>query len=128
MQNFSAFEKQIQQGSIYGKRFANAGGVTKAVVESLTEQGENTNIKVRQCNGAKECKNALMMLKLGRLPEDFIEGMCCEGGCVNGPGSVKVEPASKKDRETLLSHADARNIKENLDQYKDRQFSMHRHS
>jgi ferredoxin hydrogenase large subunit len=122
----SSFEKQVQQGSIYGKRFANAGGVTKAVVESLTEQGENTNIKVRQCNGAKDCKNALMMLKLGRLPEDFIEGMCCEGGCVNGPGSIKVEPASKKDRETLLSQADARNIKENLDHYADVQFSMHR--
>ncbi len=120
------FEKQMQQGSIYGKRFANAGGVTKAVVESLMEQNENTNIKVRQCNGAKECKNALMMLKLGRLPEDFIEGMCCEGGCVNGPGSVKVEPQSKKDREALLRQADGRNIKENLDQYADVQFSMHR--
>jgi ferredoxin hydrogenase large subunit len=122
----SSFENQVQQGSIYGKRFANAGGVTKAVVESLTEQGENTNIKVRQCNGAKDCKNALMMLKLGRLPEDFVEGMCCEGGCVNGPGSIKVEPASKKDRETLLSQADARNIKENLDHYADVKFSMHR--
>lgn len=122
----SSFEKQIQQGSIYGKRFANAGGVTKAVIEALTEQNENTNIKVRQCNGAKECKNALMMLKLGRLPEDFVEGMCCEGGCVNGPGGVKPETLAKKDREKLLSQADARNISENLGQYSDLKFSMHR--
>ena len=25
------------------------------------------------------------MLKVGRLPEDIIEGMACEGGCVTGP-------------------------------------------
>ena len=28
------------------------------------------------------------MLKVGKLPEDIIEGMACEGRCINGPGKV----------------------------------------
>lgn len=116
-----------QEASIYGKRFANAGGVTKAVIEAFKEQGESTDVSVRQCNGAAECKKALMLLKVGKLPEDFIEGMCCEGGCVNGPGSVKQEFHAKRDREAMLSQTDDRNIKENIDMYTTGvEFSMHR--
>lgn len=123
----STFGEHMQQGSIYGKRFANAGGVTKAVLKALEEQEEDTNIKVKQCNGAIDCKRALTLLKLGKLPEDFIEGMCCEGGCVNGPGSVKRETLAKKDREKLLSQADDRGIRPNLEaQDLINKFSMHR--
>ncbi len=121
-------EKELQQGSIYGKEFARAGGVTAAVVEALAEQEENINIKVRECNGAAECKKALMQLKAGKLPEDFIEGMACMGGCVNGPGTTIGELEAKKDRAALLSKADKRNIEENLNEYKDYQFSLHRKS
>ena len=120
--------KELQQGSIYGKEFARSGGVTAAVVEALTEQEEIINIKVRECNGAAECKKALMQLKAGRLPEDFMEGMVCMGGCVNGPGTAISELEAKKDRAALLAKADKRNIKENLNEYKDFQFSMHRKS
>lgn len=118
----------VQQGSIYGKRFGNAGGVTKAVLQAFKEKSVNAeNVKVRQCNGADECKKALMLLKVGKLPEDFIEGMCCEGGCVNGPGSVKRELEAKKDRENLLARADLRTIEESLQPYTEEyEFSMHR--
>lgn len=122
----ASFGQNSQQGSIYGKRFGNAGGVTAAVLEALREQDENTDIKVRQCNGAAECKKALMLLKVGKLPEDFIEGMACIGGCVNGPGSIKGEVLAKKDREALLAKADGRNIQENLEHYSQYEFSMHR--
>lgn len=116
----------VQQGSIYGKHFANAGGVTEAVLESLKEKDEFTNIKVKQCNGAAECKKALMLLKVGKLPEDFIEGMSCEGGCVNGPGSVRKENLAKRDRAKLLSQADDREIYPNIETYVKKDFSMHR--
>ena len=122
----ASFGEHSQQGSIYGKRFGNAGGVTAAVLKALEEQGENTGIKVKQCNGAAECKKALLLLKLGRLPEDFIEGMACEGGCVNGPGSIKNAIQAKKDREALLAQADGRGIDENLSNYSRYNFSMHR--
>lgn len=124
--NPASYTEELQQGSIYGKRFANAGGVTAAVLEALKEQGECTDIKVNKCNGAAECKKALMMLKIGRLPEDFIEGMACVGGCVNGPGSTKSELEAKKDREALLAKADARTIKEALDAEKATDIFMHR--
>ena len=55
-----------------------------------------------------------MLLKVGKLPEDFIEGMCCEGGCVNGPGSVKPGMEARRDREGLLAKADDRTIGDSI--------------
>lgn len=106
-----------QQGSIYGRRFSQSGGVTKAVLESLRESGENTDVKVRVCNGAVECKKALMLMRAGKLPEDFIEGMACEGGCVYGPGALAYGPAILKAREASLAQGDARGVYENLKQF-----------
>ena len=37
-------------------------------------------------------------LKMGRLPEDFVEGMACVGGCVGGPSDHKSEMEAKKSR------------------------------
>lgn len=108
-------EDYQQEASIFGKRFANAGGVTKAVLQSFKEhEVDASEVKVRECSGAIECKKALMQLKAGRLPEDFIEGMCCEGGCVNGPASVKFAIEARKDRESLLGMADKRSITESI--------------
>ena len=120
---------EYEQGaSIYGKRFASAGGVTNAVLESMKEKGSDTaEIKVRGCNGTAECKKALMQLKSGRLPEDFIEGMCCEGGCVNGPASVKFAMEARRDREGQLSKADDRTIAQSIKTVTDTyHFGMHR--
>lgn len=75
----------LQQGSIYSRRFAHSVGVTEAVLQSLKEKGMEEQVSVCRANGAKECKKALMLLKSGLLPENFIEGMVCEGGCANGP-------------------------------------------
>jgi len=119
-------ENSEQMASVYGKRFASSGGVANAVLQSLEEMDENTDIKVCRANGAAECKKALLLLKAGRLPEDFVEGMVCEGGCVGGPSSRKDQVVSRKDREALLKEADGRGIHENLGNYPMEQFSMHR--
>ena len=115
-----------QEASVYGKRFGNGGGVTEAVLECLKETGENTDIKVARCSGIAECKKALTLLKIGRLPEDFIEGMICEGGCVGGPSHHKSAQAAKKDRDKLIGEADKRGVHENLSNYDLDSFSMHR--
>lgn len=115
-----------QEASIYGKRFGNGGGVTAAVVKCLEETGENTDIQVAKCSGIAECKKALMLLKLGRLPEDFIEGMICEGGCVSGPSHHKEAMLAKKDRDKLIGEADSRGVHENLKSVDLSSFSMHR--
>ncbi|MBS6954442.1 MAG: 4Fe-4S dicluster domain-containing protein [Enterocloster asparagiformis] len=119
---------EYQEGSVFGKRFGNGGGVTNAVLECMQEAGENTDgIKVAKCSGAVECKKALLMLRVGKLPEDFVEGMACEGGCVGGPSKRKAVNEFKKDRDNLIAQADGRKVRENLKKYPMDQFSMHRH-
>lgn len=111
------FEEEIQQGSKYGKNFSVSGGVTASVIEVFKEKNHNVDVKVAKCNGAAECKKALMMLKVGRLPEDFVEGMACVGGCVNGPMMINKERTFMKDRNTQINKADDRGILENVAQY-----------
>ncbi len=120
-------ENTYQESSVFGKRFGNGGGVTAAVLECLKETGENTDIKVNKCNGAAECKKALMLLKVGRLPEDFIEGMVCEGGCVGGPSKHKSEVEARKSRDILIGQADDRGVHANLKNLGVTEVKMHRH-
>ena len=122
-----AEENTLQNGSVFGKRFGNGGGVTAAVLQCLKEQGENTDINVMKCNGAAECKKALLLLKVGKLPADFVEGMAYVGGCVGGPSKHKTGQEAKKARDTLIGQADGREVHENLSQYAMDSFSMHRH-
>ncbi|MGN0327732.1 MAG: 4Fe-4S dicluster domain-containing protein [Lachnospira sp.] len=123
-------EIKTQQASIYGKRFGNGGGVTAAVLRCMEELGEDpSKYTVEKCAGAAECKKALTLLKVGKLPADFIEGMMCEGGCVGGPSrfmSGKNDALVAKDRDTLLNQADDRGVYENLGNYDMDAFSMHK--
>ena len=118
--------EEEQRGSIHAKGYSNSGGVTKAVKQALMEQGVHTGVNVRQCNGAAECRKALMLLKAGKLPEDFIEGMACEGGCVAGPGNIQEERAFKRERDKQLKKADDRLIQDTVSAYSQYEFSMHR--
>lgn len=130
--------KCLQQASIYGKQFATSGGVTKAVLEAVREglvipcdqtEKKTKDVKevtVKECNGALECKKALLLLKLGRLPEDFIEGMVCEGGCIQGPGTKVQGLTATKDRAMLLKEADQRTMKDSLGGYSAYEISLHR--
>ncbi len=119
--------EQYQQASTYGKRYGNSGGVTDSVIEYLKETGKDASgMKVCKASGAAECKKALLMLKMGKFNDEFIEGMACEGGCVGGPSSYDTYPAFKKSRENMIEKADKRKITENLKQYDMDSFSMHR--
>ncbi len=68
------------------------------------------------------------MLKAGKLPEDFIEGMACEGGCVAGLGNIQEERAFKKERDKQLKKADSRLLTDTVTEYSKYEFSMHGHS
>ena len=120
-------ENSYQESSVFGKRFGNGGGVTSAVVQCFKEMGEDINPEVMKCSGGAECKKALLLLKLGKLPADFIEGMVCAGGCVGGPSKHKSEPEAKKARDILIGQADKRNIHENLVKVGADKVPMHRH-
>lgn len=120
-------ENCYQESSVFGKRFGNGGGVTSAVVQCFKEMGEDINPEVMKCSGGAECKKALLLLKAGKLPADFIEGMVCVGGCVGGPSKHKTELEAKKARDTLIGQADSRNVHENLKKVGADQVPMHRH-
>lgn len=117
--------EEKQEASVYGKRFAEVG-VANSVIECMKEMGETGDIQALRCSGAAECKKALLLMKIGKLPQQFVEGMICEGGCINGPSKHQTVMESKKNREKMIGQADNRSIKENLDQYVDMStFSMH---
>nr|MCR5093653.1 ferredoxin [Lachnospiraceae bacterium] len=124
---FEPVEEGYQESSLWGKKFATSKGVAGAVIECMQERGEDTEgIRLLSCAGGSECKKALLLLKAGKLEEDFIEGMICPGGCVGGPSRHKTEAEVTKARAKLLSEADDRRILANLENYPMEKFSMFR--
>lgn len=121
----ASYDNEVQQGSLYGKRFATAGGVTAAVLQAFKENGEDITPTVRGCSGGEECKKALLLLKAGRLPEDFIEGMACIGGCFNGPGSILTGKPAETNRSKLLASSDDRTIAKVYENYDCEPVHMH---
>ena len=91
--------------------------MSAAVQEVLAEEKFDMPVSCLKCSGAAECKKALMLLKMGRLPADFIEGMACEGGCVGGPSSHMAIVGFQKERNAQIAQADDRGIHENLAHY-----------
>nr|MCR5102219.1 ferredoxin [Butyrivibrio sp.] len=125
--DFEPVDDEYQEASVWGKRFASSGGVANAVLECMQERGEDTSdIKLLRAAGGDECKKAVLLIKAGRLPEDFVEGMVCPGGCVGGPSRHKTEMEITKARNSLLAKADDRKVIENLKQYPMDKFSMYR--
>lgn len=107
-------DNRYQASSVFGKRFGDGGGVAAAVLQCFKEMGEDINPEVMKCNGAAECKKALLLMRAGKLPADFVEGMVCEGGCVGGPSRNMAVAESKRFRDNLIGQADDRKILENL--------------
>lgn len=80
--------KRLENASPFGRKFARSGGVAGAVGEALKESGSPFVLKAVSCNGIDECKVALMKKARGISDANFIEGMTCVGGCVNGAGCL----------------------------------------
>ena len=119
--------EQYQEASKFGKGFAASGGVANAVLRCMDERGQDTSgITLRKCAGGKECVAAIRLLKAGKLPEEFIEGMMCEGGCVGGPSKHIQENVVMRTRAQMMQNADDRSILENVKNYPMDKFSMFR--
>ncbi len=72
------------------RNFAKSCGVTEAVIQEAGGFQEGFKLDAKAINGID--KKTLAMLKLyaaGKLPANFLEVMCCPGGCVNGPCSLR---------------------------------------
>ena len=95
-------EIPLDHASGYGRAFAAGGGVAAAVAQGLKERGSTVEAKTIACSGIEECKLALLKMSKGVLPENFIEGMACIGGCIQGPGIIN---RSKKNKAEVTKHA-----------------------
>lgn len=85
----------LDNASYFGRIFARVGGLSEAVAQALKEH----NIPADQftanpiiCNGLAECDDALLRHQQGTLENNFIEGMCCSGGCIGGPACINHSP------------------------------------
>ena len=87
--DLSSFEEGVlDNASYFGRIFARSGGLTDAVREAIKEQEIDFEIKPVVCDGIEACKMALLKLGKGVLDGNFIEGMACVGGCINGAGCL----------------------------------------
>lgn len=109
-------ESPLDHASGYGRGFAASGGVAAAVGQALKEMGSTVEARTLPCSGIEECKIALLKMNKGVLPENFIEGMACQGGCVQGPGVIVRSPKNKAEVAKHAKQAGERTINSAIDQ------------
>ena len=90
-------EAPLDQASGFGRSFAASGGVAAAVGQALKEMDSKVEARTLPCSGIEECRIALLKMNKGVLPENFIEGMACQGGCVQGPAVIMRSPKNKAE-------------------------------
>ena len=103
-------EAPLDQASGFGRNFAASGGVAAAVGQALKEMGSKVEARTLPCSGIEECKIALLKMNKGVLPENFIEGMACQGGCVQGPAVIMRSPKNKVEVSKHAKQAGDRTI------------------
>ena len=82
-------EDVLDNASYYGRIFARSGGLSDAVAQALKEQGNGEfELNAVACDGIEECRTALLKASKKVLPNNFIEGMACVGGCIGGAGCL----------------------------------------
>ena len=103
-------EAPLDHASGFGRNFAASGGVAAAVGQALKEMGSSVEARTLPCSGIEECKIALLKMSKGVLPENFIEGMACQGGCVQGPAVIMRSPKNKVEVTKHAKQAGERTI------------------
>ncbi len=79
----------LDNASYYGRIFARSGGLTEAVREAIKEKGKDDfALNPIACDGIEACRAALLKASRNTLPNNFIEGMACIGGCIGGAGCL----------------------------------------
>lgn len=109
-------ETRLENASFYGRIFAKAGGIRQGVTELAAQNGVAVN--ALNCNGLEEIRVALLKMKAGKLPENFIEGMACEGGCLNGAACLTHGPKNVLDVDNYGKAASEHSIENSVKLYK----------
>ena len=67
-------------------------------------------LKAISCDGIEACRTALLKASKGILPENFIEGMACMGGCIGGAGCLTHGDKNKAEVDKYGREALEKNI------------------
>lgn len=111
----------VDEASIFGRGFGALGGLTAAIENYVKDANVDVEFKPVKVSGGAEIKKTMTMAKVGKLPANFIEGMMCEGGCINGAGTItpvmKAKGKFNKEnagatRKTVLSNEKLEEFKE----------------
>ncbi len=107
-------ETDLSTASPFGRNFARSGGVADAVTEAVKERsGDAVKVDPIVCDGIDQCKSALMRASRGVLPNNFIEGMVCDGGCIGGAACLThVDKANRKKIEAYGMSAEIRRYRQ----------------
>jgi [FeFe] hydrogenase (group B1/B3) len=79
---------KIQDASVFGRGYANSGGVADAIINNIQRLYPDRKIDYAQADSLTDCRKMLAMAKAGKRDGYLIEGMACPGGCIGGPGTV----------------------------------------
>ena len=106
-------EKSFDGASYFGRIFARTGGLAEAVAQGLAEHGiTDFAYSPIVCSGIDECKVALLKASKGILPNNFIEGMACAGGCVGGAGCLTHGVKNKNEVDSYGRESEIKTITE----------------
>lgn len=107
-----------ENGSFYGRLFARTGGVTESIKHLICEEGAAVDFRPLQGDGIKECDMKLKLAKLKRVNGNFLEGMACKGGCINGPGSLNHDVKNSYEVDKYGKLSTELNIKDRINKIK----------
>ena len=103
-------EGVLDNASYFGRIFARSGGLTDAATQAMKEQNIDFEIKPVVCDGIEACRMALLKLNKGVLDGNFVEGMACVGGCINGAGCLTHGEKNKAEVDKYGREALEKNI------------------
>lgn len=81
-------EEMDYKASADGRAYAVAGGVARAVADTIHAEYPDKEINIVQADGLAECRKMMMVAKSGKYDGYLLEGMACPGGCVAGAGTL----------------------------------------
>lgn len=106
-------DEVVNDGSIFGRGFGSHGGLTASIESYIREKNIDVEFKPVKASGGNEIKKTMAMAKIGRLNGNFIEGMMCEGGCINGAGTIVPALRAKAVFNKINSKGEKKSIMDN---------------
>ena len=107
-------ESDTEHGSFYGRLFARSGGVIESLKHIIDKEDIDKNFNPLLGDGIKDCDLKLKLAKLKKAKGNFLEGMACKGGCINGPGSLNHDIKNSKEVDMYGKLSSSYEIKETL--------------